>query len=58
MVVRNRVREMRAGQVLHVVADDPSTRRDFTNFCRFMGHELLAEREQDGRFEYWLRKGG
>ena len=52
MVVRNRVREMQAGQVLHVVADDPSTRRDFTNFCRFMGHELLAEREQDGRFEY------
>ena len=25
MVVRNRVREMDAGQVLHVLADDPST---------------------------------
>lgn len=57
MVVRNLVREMQVGQVLHVLADDPSTKRDFANFCRFMGHEMLAQQERDGRFEYWLRKG-
>lgn len=57
MVVRNRVREMDAGQVLHVLADDPTTKRDFSNFCHFMGHELLAQQERDGRLEYWLRKG-
>jgi tRNA 2-thiouridine synthesizing protein A len=56
MLVRNRVREMTAGQVLHVVATDPSTGRDFHNFCRFMGHHMLAQYEQDGRFEYWIRK--
>lgn len=58
MIVRNQVREMATGEVLHVVATDPSTSRDFRNFCRFMGHELLAEEHlEGGRFEYWIRKG-
>jgi tRNA 2-thiouridine synthesizing protein A len=56
MLVRNRVREMRSGEVLHVVATDPSTGRDFNNFCRFMGHHLLAEERHAARFEYWIRK--
>ena len=41
MLVRNRVRELEDGAVLHIFATDPSTQRDFSNFCRFMGHELL-----------------
>ena len=57
MIVRNKVREMARGEVLHVLATDPSTRRDFQNFCRFMGHELLAERQRGDRFEFWIRKG-
>jgi len=57
MLVRNRVREMTAGQVLHVVATDPSTGRDFRDFCRFMGHELLGERRSGEALEYWIRKG-
>ncbi|MCY3640443.1 MAG: sulfurtransferase TusA [Gammaproteobacteria bacterium] len=58
MVVRNRVREMAAGEVVRIVATDPSTVRDFTNFCRFMGHALIERRIADGRFEFWIRKGG
>ncbi len=57
MIVRNKVREMSPGQVVHVLATDPSTGRDFHNFCRFMGHELVAERNHGDRFEYWIRKG-
>jgi len=51
------VREMHSGQVIHVLATDPSTSRDFHNFCRFMGHQLVAEACQGERFEYWIRKG-
>lgn len=58
MIVRNKMREMRPGQVLHVVATDPSTDRDFTNLCRFMGHEMVARRQAEGCLEYWIRKGG
>lgn len=57
MLVRNKVREMSSGQVLHISATDPSTGRDFANFCRFMGHELLHERHAGTIFQYWIRKG-
>lgn len=57
MLVRNRVRAMSSGQVLYVQATDPSTGRDFANFCRFMGHTLLAETCEDEVRHYWIRKG-
>lgn len=60
MIVRNKVREMASGQILHITATDPSTRRDFRNFCRFMGHDLLAEEQCSGDagvLEFWIRKG-
>jgi tRNA 2-thiouridine synthesizing protein A len=57
MLVRNRVREMRSGEVLYIKATDPSTGRDFTNFCRFMGHALLAEKRCDAIYHYWIKKG-
>ena len=57
MLVRNRVRAMHSGEVLHVQATDPSTGRDFTNFCRFMGHTLLGEAREGDLLHYWIRKG-
>lgn len=57
MLVRNRVRAMRPGQVIRIIATDPSTERDFGNFCRFMRHELLAQQYHDGKYCYWIRKG-
>ena len=57
MLVRNRVREMGVGQVLKIIATDPSTSRDFRDYCRFMGHELLDERAGAGRLEFRIRKG-
>jgi len=56
MILRNKVRGMNMGETVAVVASDPSTVRDFTNFCRFMGHEL-AESSQDGdRYRFVIRK--
>ena len=57
MLVRNRVRELPSGAVLHVQATDPSTGRDFSDFCRFLGHELLGERREGDVYHYWIRKG-
>lgn len=57
MLVRNRVREMRSGEVLRVVATDPTTERDFTQFCRFMGHQLLSHEVKGSTHHYLLRKG-
>lgn len=62
MLVRNRMRELVAGQCLRVLATDPTTTRDLTNFCRFMGHEMvLADTEsfpETGQLVYVMRKDG
>ncbi len=58
MLVRNRIRELAPSQVLHITATDTSTHRDFVNFCRFMGHELLRADTEGPVLEYWIRKKG
>ena len=57
MLVRNAVRDMTTGDVLYVLATDPATERDFTNFCRFLGHEMLSHESSGGTHHYRLRKG-
>jgi len=57
LLVRNRVREMRSGEILYVLATDPTTQRDFSNFCHFMGHRLLRHEVRDGVHHYRLQKG-
>ena len=57
MIVRNKVREMRAGERVHVLATDPSTTRDFRNFCRFMGHTLLELEATGHQLEFIIEKG-
>ena len=57
MLLHNKVRDMAVGQVLKVVATDPSTTRDIPKFCEFLGHELLDQGETDGQFIYFIKKG-
>lgn len=56
MMLHNSIRDMRAGEVVLVLATDPSTQRDIPKFCNFLGHELLQQDESDGGYRYWLRK--
>ncbi len=58
MLLRNRVRELPPGTRIYAVATDPSTRRDFDSFCRFLGHTLEhAESRDDGHLHFIIRKG-
>lgn len=56
MLLRHRMRELPAGAVLRVLANDPTTDRDFRNYCRFVGHELLLASTNGDQLEFWLRK--
>lgn len=56
MLLHNAVRDMAAGDLLEVLATDPSTQRDIPRFCAFLGHELLEQSEADGLYRYLLRK--
>lgn len=57
MVVRNKLMDMTSGQVIKVVATDPSTSWDFPNFCKFLSHELIHSESDDEEYRYWIKKG-
>ncbi|PCI73766.1 MAG: sulfurtransferase TusA [SAR86 cluster bacterium] len=56
MLLHNKIRDIEAGQLLKLIATDPSTSRDVPKFCHFLGHELLESIEKDGSFAYLIRK--
>lgn len=56
MMLHGKVRELAAGDVLKVIATDPSTQRDIPKFCMFLEHQLLESSEQDGTYMYLIRK--
>ncbi|MFI8743357.1 sulfurtransferase TusA [Stutzerimonas zhaodongensis] len=56
MMLHNKVRDLPAGDVLKVIATDPSTQRDIPKFCVFLGHELVDQQANDGTYLYWIRK--
>ncbi|MDR0234233.1 MAG: sulfurtransferase TusA family protein [Zoogloeaceae bacterium] len=47
---------MESGQILRVLATDPGSRRDFQDFAAQTGNALLSESEENGLFEYFLRR--
>ena len=57
MLLHNRIREIGEGEVLQVLATDPSTQRDIPKFCAFLGHELLAQSVESDQYSYLIRKG-
>ncbi|WP_293267589.1 sulfurtransferase TusA [Neptunomonas sp.] len=59
MMLHNKVREIETGEVLLVLATDPSTQRDIPKFCTFLGHELVEQVNEceNETFSYYIRKG-
>ena len=45
-----------AGQVLHVIATDPGSLKDFLAFSKQTGHELILAREENNVFYYLIKK--
>ena len=48
--------EMASGEVLHVLATDPGSPKDFAAFARQTGNDLLSSSEVDRVFEYYLKR--
>ncbi len=57
MMLHSAVRDVATGQVIKVLATDPSTARDIPKFCQFLDHELVVHREEDGLYIYFIRRG-
>lgn len=48
--------EMSTGQVLRVLATDPASVKDFAAFARQTGNTLLDTNEDNGVFEFALKR--
>lgn len=47
---------MAGGQLLHVIATDPGSVRDFDAFAKQTGNELVSSKEEGGKFHFMIRK--
>ena len=56
MLLHNKIRDMAVGEVVEVVATDPSTTRDIPKFCAFLGHDLVNQDVRDKKYYYQIRK--
>jgi len=56
MMLHKTVREAAVGDVIEVIATDPSTVRDIPKFCLFLGHELISQKTEENKFFYYIRK--
>ncbi len=56
MMLHGKVKEMAEGDVLKVIATDPSTTRDVPKFCQFLGFPLLEQKEEGDLFLYYIQK--
>lgn len=58
MMLHTHINDVAPGEVLRVIATDPSTTRDIPRFCQFLGHELVRDSEQGDCYVYLIRRGG
>ncbi|MGD8526918.1 MAG: sulfurtransferase TusA family protein [Thioalkalispiraceae bacterium] len=47
---------MEAGQVLHIIATDPGSVKDFEAFAKQTGNELMESNEEGGKFTFLIKK--
>jgi len=54
--LKKTLNEMESGQIVHVIATDPASVLDFGVFADQSGNEILAQRQDGGRYHFWIRK--
>ncbi len=47
---------MTAGQVLHIIATDPGSVKDFEAFAKQTGNDLVEANEEGGKFTFLIKK--
>ena len=52
----NKLKELEAGQVLEILADDKGVKEDMPAWCRATGNELLDIEEEAGGYKVYIRK--
>ncbi len=53
---KKKLDELKSGDILAIIADDPGAKRDFPAFCLQTGHELISAVEEEGIFKFYIKK--
>ncbi|MBM3141584.1 MAG: sulfurtransferase TusA family protein [Chloroflexi bacterium] len=53
-----RMKELKPGQVLEVLSDDPGIKQDMPSWCKTTGNEFLGIEEDKGVYRGFVRKSG
>lgn len=56
MMLHGVIRKMAEGDVVKIIATDPSTQRDIPKFCNFLGHSLIKQEQDQDLFLFWVEK--
>ncbi len=51
-----KIKELKKGEVLEVVADDKGIKQDIPAWCQSTGHEFLGVEEDGGEIKVYVRK--
>ncbi|MFQ6043902.1 MAG: sulfurtransferase TusA family protein [Candidatus Poribacteria bacterium] len=52
------IEEMKQGEILEVISDDPGAKRDFPAWCEETGNKLLKMEEEQKGVMFYIRKKG
>ncbi|MBM2825108.1 MAG: hypothetical protein HW402_772 [Dehalococcoidales bacterium] len=51
-----KIKQLKAGQVLEVMADDKGIIKDMSAWCRATGNEFLGTEQKDGEIKVYVKK--
>jgi len=51
-----KIKQLKKGEVLEVVADDKGIKQDMPAWCESTGHEFLGEEEEGGEIRVYVKK--
>jgi tRNA 2-thiouridine synthesizing protein A len=47
---------LESGKILHIIATDPGSVKDFEAFAKQTGNELMESKEEGGKFHFLIKK--
>lgn len=56
MLLHSKIREVNQGDIIKVIATDPSTERDIPKFCNYLGHTLIDQQKTEDQYIYLIEK--
>jgi tRNA 2-thiouridine synthesizing protein A len=54
---RKNIEALEVGEILEVLADDPTAAKDIARFAKRSGHEVVSFEDEDGQLRFLIKRG-